>query len=230
MTTLIAALAVATAAPSFDDAISNKLDDLTFTAKVVSATRSELRKINPDFALGYEAKEVRVLWKEPMMIRLNANQAGENITYIINGTTKTYNVPRIGARGREDVSKSPGKHQTLLDFGLLTRSMKQSFIKGTYVRTEGSLYVFDVNYQFSGDPTRHRVWVDPQRRYITRRMWYNRKGELLATFIYENPVERNGVWVPTRTTVRNAENKVAGVTEYTDVRVNTGLAASNFSV
>jgi hypothetical protein len=163
-----------------------------------------------------------------MMIRLDMNVNGENAYYIINGFNKSYNVPRLGIKGRDNVAKAPGKHQTLLEFGLITRSMKNSYVKGVYVRTEGSQHVFDVTYQYTDDTARHRVWIDAQRRYITKRMWYSRKGEFLATFLYEDPIEHNGVWVPTKLTVKNSENKVAGVSNYTNIRANTGIGESNF--
>lgn len=230
MITVAAVAAVAFSAPTIENALSNRLDDISFTVTVQSASRAELRKISPDFALGYEAKETRVQWKEPMMIRLNMNVNGENAYYIINGFTKTYNVPRLGIRGRESVANAPGKHQTLMEFGLLSRSMMQRFLRGTYVRTEGNLLVFDLNYQYREDPSRNRIWVDPQKRYITKRMSYTRTGELKVVYEYSDPVERNGVWVPTKATVRNADNKVAGVTQYSNITVNSGIPDSVFRI
>lgn len=230
MITFAAAVVVFHAAPTIDDAVSNRINDISFTVSVQSASRAELRKISADFAFGYEAKETRVQWKEPMMIRLNMNVNGENAYYIINGRTKTYNVPRLGIKRKESVADAPGKHQTLMDFGLLSRSVMQQFLKGTYVRTEGNLLVFDLHYQYEDDPSRNRIWVDPQRRYITKRMSYTRTGELKVIYEYSEPVERNAVWVPTKVTVRNSDNKVAGVTKYSNIVVNGGIVDSVFKV
>jgi outer membrane lipoprotein-sorting protein len=220
----------ATVAPTLDDAVSTRLQDISFTTKVATASRAELRKINPDFALGYEAETVNILWKEPMMIRLNSTYNGQAAVYVINGNTKSFRVPRVGYNGKEDVSKSPGKRQTLMDFGLISPSMKSSFLTGTFIRTEGGLYVFDLKYQVTKDTSRHRVWVDPARRMITKRMWFGQKGELMATFLYEDPVQAGGVWIATKTTVKNAENKTAGSTRTSNIQVNTGINASNFKI
>jgi outer membrane lipoprotein-sorting protein len=93
-------------------------------------------------------------------------------------------------------------------------------------------YVFDLTYfQPKWDDTsRHRVWVDPEKRFTTKREWYSQHGRHLATFYYEKAVLQAGVWMPTVVTVRNADNKVAGVMEYTRVKVNGGLNDSLFAI
>jgi len=52
----------------------------------------------------------------------------------------------------------------------------------------------------------------------------------MATFLYENPKQIGGVWMPTKVTVRNADNKVAGVMNYEGLKVNVGLEDSLFKV
>ena len=73
------------------------------------------------------------------------------------------------------------------------------------------------------------MWIDPEKDYTTRREWYDQKGRQKATFLYENPKKFDGVWFPTQLTVKNMDNKVAGVTRYDSIRVNTGLASSLFN-
>ncbi|MCH8274377.1 MAG: outer membrane lipoprotein-sorting protein [Armatimonadetes bacterium] len=228
----LAAVTLATAAlPTFDDAVQTGLKDIAFSVKVVSAKRAELRKINRDFAISYEAKEVKVQWKEPMKLRLTSKVNGQALTYLVVGSKKTYHIPRLRLKKTEDISKSPGKRQTLLDFGMISPSMSKSFLKGSYVRTdrEGRL-IFDVNYQYAGDTSRHRVWIDAGKRYVVKRMWFNRKGQLMATFDYTEPVEANGLWIPTKLTVRNAEGKVAGVSRFESIKVNGGIPDSVFKL
>ena len=65
---------------------------------------------------------------------------------------------------------------------------------------------------------------------MTRREWYNREGELMATFTYDGMKQDSGVWYPTKVTVRNSENVVAGITQYESVKVNGGLDDSIFKV
>lgn len=227
---IVAVFAVGAAGPTFSDAVQTALRDVSFTVDVQTANRAELRKINKDFAAGYEADMVEVQYKDPLKIRLTSHMNRERYIYIVKEGFKSFSVPRLGVRQtNEDVRKEPGKWQTLLDFGVITSGMQRSFLKGTYVRTDrDGQYVFDVNYQYTGDTTRFRIWVDPSKKYITKRMWYNQKGVLVATFLYENPVQSNGVWFPTRLTVQNAEGKTAGVSLFKDVRANIGIADSVF--
>jgi hypothetical protein len=223
---------VGAAAPTFSDAVQTNLRDISFTVDVQTANRAELRKINKDFAAGYEADMVEVQYKDPLKIRLTSYINRERYIYIVNEGLKSFSVPRLGIRQtNEDVRNAPGKWQTLFDFGVITPGIARSFLKGSYVRTDASgQLIFDVNYQYTGDKTRYRIWVDPDKRYVTRKMWFNQKGVLLATFLFENPVQSNGVWFPTRLTVQNADGKVAGVSTFKNVRANAGIADSVFSL
>jgi outer membrane lipoprotein-sorting protein len=97
-------------------------------------------------------------------------------------------------------------------------------------RATGDL-VFDVTYQNrQHDTSRHRIWVDKDRKIVKKREWYGQDGRQMATFSYENPQRVGGVWFPTRQVVRNMDDRVAGVSEFENIRVNTGLADSLFSV
>src|SRR5581483_3816281 len=225
-TVLFAALAPAV---DFDDAVCQGLNDIQCDLSVVSANRAELRKINKDFAMGYEAKSGMMQWKEPMKLRLSSNMNGEKIIYIVSGDKQSYLIQRFNLRKNDDLSKDPGRHQTLFDFGLITKSISQQFLKGTFVRTEpDGTNVFDVNYRYDKDKTRYRIWVHPTKKYIEKRVWYNRRGQLMASFEYSAPVQSNGIWMCSRVTVKNAENQVAGVSQYSNIKTNIGLSDSLF--
>lgn len=134
---------------------------------------------------------------------------------------------------RENLAGGPGKRQTWLDFGLLTRSLLEDLFDAKFVRLDRATqdWVFDLTYSSDfRDTSRHRIWVDRDKKYITKREWYNQKGKQLATFYYEEPKEIDGIWVPTKVTVKNVDNVVAGVTEYSKIRVNAGLSESLFDV
>jgi hypothetical protein len=55
------------------------------------------------------------------------------------------------------------------------------------------------------------------------------QGQLRATFLYSNPQNIKGVNVPTVMKIMNAENKLAGESKYTNLKVNEGLADSLFN-
>lgn len=57
-----------------------------------------------------------------MKLRMEARVEDTDIYFIVNGGKKLVRVPRANITTKDDVSKSPGKRQTPLDFGLLTPS------------------------------------------------------------------------------------------------------------
>lgn len=233
--TAIALLTLAAPAqtPGLDDILAPGFEDAAFTARVTKADQRELGKINKDFANSYRFSSTKVFVKEPFMLRLEATVDDTDILFILNGTTRIVRVPRARISQRENLAKAPGKRQTLLDFGLLTRSMFQGLFEAKYVRTDRATgdYVFDITYLKAFDDTsRSRVWVDPDKRYVTKREWYSQPGRQLATFFYENPVRQGSTWFPTKLTVKNVDNRVAGITDYVGVKVNGGLSDSLFSV
>ena len=216
--------------------VQSAFRDLSFTAKVQSAKQSELAKINQDFAKSYRFSSSKVWLKEPMKLRMESRVEDTDIFFIVNGGKKLVRVPRANINQRDDVSKAPGKRQTPLDFGLLTPSLFNSFLKAAFVRTEArgdyqGQHVFDLTYITSlDDSSRYRVWVDPAKKFTSKREWYSQEGFLMATFTYEQAKEYSGVWIPSKVTVKNSDGKVGGATLYTNVKVNAGIPDSMFKV
>lgn len=229
-----ALLALAVQTPSIDSFAQGNLRDASFTARVVTGNQRELAKINKDFANSYRFKFMTTWIAEPFKLRLESNVDDTKIFFIINGTTRLVRVPRSNINIRENLADSPGKRQTVFDFGLVTPSLLSDLLDAKFVRMDrtSNQPVFDITYKKKfDDTTRHRVWMDPNRKFVTRREWYSQvDNRLLATFSYEEPQQVAGVWIPTKVTVRNAENKVAGVTEYTAIKVNQGLSPSLFEI
>ncbi|RYG77858.1 outer membrane lipoprotein-sorting protein, partial [bacterium] len=123
--------------------------------------------------------------------------------------------------------------QTLLDFAIPTESLFDNFYVAKFVRFDRASGdpVFDLTFPKTLDDTsRNRIWIDKTQRYITRREWYGQEGQLRAIFLYEQPKTVDGVTFPTQLTVRNAENNVAGVTRYSNVKGNRGIADAVFKL
>jgi outer membrane lipoprotein-sorting protein len=110
----------------------------------------------------------------------------------------------------------------------------KNLFQAKFIRTDRKTgeHVFDVTYVPSlSDDTRHRIWVDADKKVVTKREWYTQLGGyLLATFYYEGHEKQNGVWFPTTLSVKNADDKQAGVTHYKNLKVNAGLDEDIFSV
>ena len=231
--TILAMMTGAQSGPTTADIVQRGLHDMSFTAIKRMGNQEELAKINKDFGDSYRFSSMSIWAKEPFKLRLESRVQDTTVVYILNGTTRILSVPRAKLHERENLAKAPGKRQTWLDFGLLTHSLFEDLFQAKYVRVDRATedYVFDLTYQSRfHDTSRHRVWIDPVKHYVTKREWYNQEGKQLATFYYEVPKEVDGIWVPTKVTVKNVDNRVAGITEYSNIRVNAGISESLFNV
>lgn len=224
----------APATPTIQDMIPKGFRDASFTAFVVSGNPQELAKINRDFAQSYRFRSSMVRTKEPFMVRAESTVEDSSILFIVNGPRRLVRIPRSNINMRENLATKPGKRQTVFDFGFLTPSLFDDYYQAKFVRTDRATKdeVFDVTYvPRLKDGTRHRVWINPDRRLMVKREWYSQiDGRLMATFSYEDAKQFDGVWLPTRIVVRNSENKIAGTSRYDAVRVNSGLDTDIFRV
>jgi outer membrane lipoprotein-sorting protein len=216
------------------DYVQRKFEDASFTAKVKVGSVSKLQKINDDFAQSYRIKESKVALKEPFMVRVDANIDGDtSASFILNGPKRLFKVPRAKIAVRQDLSGKPGQRQTVLDFGIVTTALFDDFFQAKFIRIDRATEdaVFDLTYVSRlNDTSRHRIWIDPSKKIITKREWYSQRGKQVATFFYSGPVQSGGIWVSTKCVVKNNDNEVAGETVYEDVKANTGLPESLFSV
>jgi outer membrane lipoprotein-sorting protein len=218
--------------PTWRDIVQPGFKDLSFVGTVLQADSRELKKISSDFAASYRLlnDDVSAKLKEPFMIRMEAHVEDTNVLFVENGTRRLFKVPNISKV--ENVSSAPGKRQSLLDFGILTPSLFESLFDAKFVRQdrESGDWVFDLTYKEPSfdDTSRQRIWVENQKHYTTKRMWFAQDGHQMATFLYQSPVLQNGVWIPSKVVVKNVDDRVAGITEYKSVRVNTGLSDQPF--
>lgn len=209
------------------------LKDVMFVADVKIGRQAELRKIGKDFGIAYAADNVTVQLKDTFKVRTEMNYQDTKVVYVINGGRKAFQVPRL-PRQTEDVADAPGKQQNVFDFGLVTPALFTNFFDAKFVRNDRASgdVVFDLTYDKGRyqDTTRYRVWIDPDKKFVTKKEWFGQDGNLRATFLFEAPTQIGGVWVPTRATVMNAEGKLAGQLNYTKFKVNTNLPESLFKV
>lgn len=228
---LLACLSPLVSEPRIEDYVQSGLKDASFVAKVIRADQRELKKINEDFGRSYRFNSTHIMVMEPFKLRIETTIEDSKVTYILNGVKQEYRAKGLSVPV-QNLSHAPGRRQTMLDFGLLTPSLFETLFNAVFVRvdrTTGDL-VFDVSYKDKDDDvSHHRIWVDKKKRIVTKREWYNQANRQIATFYYENPVNIEGIWIPTRLTVKNVEDKVAGVTGYDAIKVNSGLSSSLFT-
>lgn len=217
------------------DIVQRNFRDASMQARIVRTDFRELREISNDFGNQYRFRSIRIWVAEPMRLRLEAQVEDTSVTYVLNGFRQSARIPRLGINSRQDLSRSPGRLQTVFDFGILTPALLESLFDAEFVRNDratGNL-VFDIRYKPAlDDSSRHRIWVDTEKRIVTRREWYGQgsRPRLRAIFLYEQPVQQGGIWFPTRIEVRSARNRTAGITEYTDLRVNQGIPDERFQL
>jgi len=210
------------------------LADAAFVAVQMSSNQKELQKINADFARSFRFKSVSVKLKEPFKLRLESKVEDTSMLIITNGPTQLTSIPRAKIKQRTDLTGKPGRRQTSLDFGLVTPALFRDLFDAKFIRIDRATgaAVFDLTYKPRlKDGTRHRIWIDVEKRYTLRREWYSQfGGRLQATFTYDKPISSKNVWFPTRVSVSNADGKEAGVTEYRSVILNSGLEDSLFEI
>jgi outer membrane lipoprotein-sorting protein len=204
--------------------------DIALSSKIVSRDMAELRKISRDFAQSYRFASSEVFYKEPNRLRVNSRAGAITVSYVINGNTKVY---RAGAAVRNDISNKPKERQTAMLAGVLTPAFLQMFNvsgAGTGTFAGRSVHVYNLRYRQEPDGLWVRLSVDPQRKLVIRQQEFHADGSMKLDVRFLNPQQVSGVWVPTRLEVYNGEGKLGAVTEVSNIRVNTGLADSLFSV
>ncbi len=212
--------------------VQSDFKDATFTARVQSGNQKELAKINKDFGLSYRFSYSNISVKEPFCFRAESTVEDSKLTVIQNGMTQKFNTPIYHAT--QNLSKSPGRVRSMLEFGILTPALFDDYFDSKFIRFDRSTgdAVFDITYVTRLDDTsRFRVWVDPSKKYTTKREWYGQgRGILKATFFYDQPKDIDGIWVPTHSYVKNSDNVVAGALTYDGLKVNRGLSDSLFKI
>lgn len=217
-----------------DSYVQKNFRDASLSAKAPFLNSKELAKINDDFGNSFRLanSNTQIKVKEPYKLRIEVQAEDTKALYIINGPTVLIRIPRAKVNVRQNLAKSPGRRQTLLDFGMLTPSLFDELFEAKFVRLDRATnnVVFDITYPKKLDDTsRHRVWIDTEKKFVTKREWFNQPGRQLATFTYTEPKNFNGVWLPTKVQVRNNDGILAGEAIYTGLKVNQGLSDDLFS-
>lgn len=216
--------------PSIDQ-YTQPIKDITFAMDVKTGNQTELRKISGDFGEAYRFDHVLFKIKDSFQIRGEAKVEDTSILMIMNDGIRVFRAPRQNINIKKDVRNRPGQRQTIFEFGILTPQLFDGFMDAKFVRMDRATNdaVFDLKFNSKfGDTTRYRVWIDPQKKFTTKKEWYGQDGNLKATFFFADPVKVDSTWVPANATVRNSEGNLAGALRYSGFKVNIGLADSLF--
>lgn len=215
---------------------ATKLEDIEATVQVTKFEPKELEKIGKDFGTTYLFRTLQFQYKQPDKMRLEGSSKvlGSGL-FILNGVNRFYNVPRLGRKGKENLEKTPGKRQSLLEYCGLLSPTTLRFMQPRFLREEafdGSpTAIYDLTYQGVQGGSYYRLWIDTRTHVTLKREWYDGENHLRATFLYLDPKEAApGVWLPGRIEIKNGEGTLSAATTFSDVKINQGLDDSLFAI
>lgn len=217
--------------------MTTRIDDLQASVHMEKCDLKELEKIGPDFQRTYQfqdlLKRVTLQYKQPDKLRISGS-GFIKASITMNGPLRSFRSP-LQSRKVEDLTDSPGKRQSLLEYGGLLAPATLDYMQAKFVRhdtLEGqSTPVFDLTYKGASSGSHYRVWFDPHTKVTVKREWYGSEGKLKATFYYQDVKEAaSGVWLPSQVEVKNAEGVSAAITTIDNVKINQGLPDALFTV
>ena len=219
------------ASHSISDYVQPGIQDISLTLKTGQYNPQAGEKISKEFGLGYKLSgNGTMLYKEPNLVRLDGRLIGMKAEFVMDGFTQRI---RVGIfRQSQDHSHAPGKVTTLLDLGLINNfylSYTNAQYEGVQAVDGAECAVFRLSYQPGMQDTSFRtIYIDTVERVIRRREEHKQDGSLRAVYMYRNPVQISGVWIPTEVDANNADGEFVGQTFIQNARLNTGLAEASF--
>lgn len=207
--------------------------DITLTAKVVYANQKELKKIGKDFPKSYEFKTTTIRYKAPDKMKVEGKLGMVKVVIIMNGGRKAYRVPALHIGKKEDIRDKPHKRQTDIDIGIVTDRLWHDYVvRATAAEKTPSGEVYRITFvRTNAREKSHVCWVDAKTLKLLKLDKYESDGSLKSRYLYSNHKHIGGiVWVPGRIEVYNQDGKLAGVTAYQNMRVNTGIPDSEFKI
>jgi outer membrane lipoprotein-sorting protein len=215
--------------------LATALTDLEATIKVTKYDSAELEKIGSDLKTTYSLRNVNFQYKQPDKIRIEAkSQTRGSALLIMNGATRYYEVPKLKIKKSENLESHPGKRQSLLEYAGLVSTGTLEFMDATMLREEKlgdrSTIVYNLRFQGEDKGSYYRVWIDKDTHVTVKREWRDGADKLRATFLYSDLKEiAQGIWMPTKVEVKNAEGVSAAQLSMTDIKPNQGLTDALFT-
>lgn len=209
-----------------------------FEAKITVSQldAKELEKIGKDFGAPYRLRNMRLLYRNPDKLRLEASSRifGEALL-ILDGPQRFYAVSKLGLRRIENLEKEPSKRQSLLEYGGQISAGTLQFMEGAFLKEEkigdAKTLLYSLKYTGQSASSYYHVWIDPITRVTLKRVWFDSQDKVKATFLYSDVKEvSTGFWMPIRCEIRNAGGVTCAVLDFKEVKVEGGLSDSLFEI
>jgi hypothetical protein len=227
----VVAAGTAQSEETLGDFAQTGLRDFTASGTVVQKNQDVLNYIGRSFAQGYRVGESLIRYKEPEKLRIDAKAGLLSVRYVINGDRKSTHIAGL-INSVRNIAGRPGEAQSMLDSGIITPAFLGKAIACRFAgrrELEGrTVPVFEFWYTQEKVSRHHLLWIDPEKRIILRHDVDDRHGHPWVRYMWKQPIQAAGIWVPTRLEVYADDGRLAAVTRYTSVKVNTGLSESLF--
>ena len=206
--------------------------DITLTAKVIHGNQKELAKIGKDFARSYEVETTAIKYKAPDKMRVAGKLGMVGFAVVRNGFWKAYIVPALHINKKTDCTKEPHQLQGDLDVGIVTEQLWRDFvIQDAHVEKSSNGDLYKITFiRWNSKEKQLTCWVEAKGCKLLKLDKYESDGSMKCRYIFSKHKEVGGVWVPLRVDVYNEDNKLAGTTEYSNIKVNSGIPDSEFKL
>jgi hypothetical protein len=206
------------------------LKDISMVGTVTYKSKRAITRIESNYARLYDFKSAKISFKDPDKLMMDGKLGMVRFEYIINGWSKIIRAPTVRFTKREDFTDDPAKLQDALDIGIVTptlwRNRRIEVIADAEAAASGEI---KLRLHWPKGDMILLAWLDEKDLWLKRFEKRTSAGELQFKVIYLNPRKAGGVvWMPTTVELYASDGEKAGATEYTDIKVNTGLADSLF--
>lgn len=234
---LIAAAISATAACMTADDLKARIQeatkgfqDMTAVGTVTYKDKDALAKVDSSYTRLYEFKTANVSLKMPDKLRITGKLGMVKLEYIVNGGFKIVRSPTLRINKKQDYSSDPAKLQTAFDLGLVTpvlwSNRRIEVVEDPEADANGEI---KLRLQWPKGSMVYTAWIDSKDFWLKRFEKLDDAGTLIVRMIYSNPQKIGGViWMPLKVEMFAPDGTKAGASEYSDIKVNTGLADSLF--
>lgn len=203
--------------------------DLSATMVATYANKGELRKMGRDFAQSYEFETAEMVFKNPNKLKMSGKVGLVRVDFIITGEVRIIRVPSLRISKRDSLADDPRKHRTPLDVGVLADGVWREYdvkLESERVVDGRKEYVLSLTRKGTRQP--QRLWIDAETLRPVQREKYDDSGRLAVRFEYVDAQKIDGIWVPRKIKAYSPSGKLAGVTEYRNIKVNSGVPDSEF--
>ncbi len=203
--------------------------DFSATAVVMYADKNELKKLSKGAAQTYDFKEAKVLYKYPDKLKMTGKVGLVGVEFIKNGDLQIIRVPALKISRKDDFDDEPQRRQTPLDIGVISDAMWRDYdISFEGEKTIDGVKQYVLHLKRKTVNRTQRIWIDAETMRLAKREKYDAQGRLKDRFIYKDSKKIDGIWVPQRIEAYTPNGKLAGITEYRNIRINTGISDSEF--